>query len=89
MLGVASVISSDNATNFSSRLTQECLQRLGCTPRFSSSGHPECHDKIERFNQSFMRLLHHAIRQNPRQWHRCVPFLTWAMRECSNVTTNA
>jgi hypothetical protein len=88
-LGVASVISCDNATNFSSKLTQECLQRLGCTPRFSSPGHPECQGKIERFNQSFKRLLHHAIRQNPRQWHKCVPFLTWAMRECSNATTNA
>lgn len=88
-LGVASVISCDNATNFSSRLTQEFLQRIGCSPRFSSPGHPECQGKIERFNQSFKRLLHHAIRQQPRQWHKCIPFLTWAMRECSNATTNA
>ena len=42
ILGVASIISSDNATSFSSRLTQECLSRLGSTPRFSSPGHPEC-----------------------------------------------
>lgn len=87
-LGVASVISSDNATNFSSRLTQECLRRFGCSPRFSTPGHPEAQGKIERFNQSYKRLLHHAIKQNPRQWHKCVPFLTWAMRECSNASTN-
>jgi len=87
--GRPKIRNSDNATNFSSRLTQSCLQRLGCTPRFSSPGHPECQGKIERVNQSYKRLLYHAIRQNPRQLHKCVPFLTWAMRECSNATTNA
>jgi len=84
---VALVISSDNASNFSSKLTQEMLARLGCTPRFATVQHPEAQGKIERFNQSYKRLLHHAIRQNPRQWHKCVPFLTWAMRECSNATS--
>jgi hypothetical protein len=32
-------------------------------------------------------MLHHAIRENARQWHKCIPFLTWAMRECSNATS--
>jgi hypothetical protein len=72
-----------------SKLTQEFLCRLGCTPRFSTPGHPECQGKIERFNSSYKRMLHHAIRENARQWHKCIPFLTWAMRECSNASTNA
>ena len=87
--GVASVISCDNATNFVSKLTQEFLTRLGCTPRFSTPGHPECQGKVERFNATFKRMLHHAIHENARQWHKCLPYLTWGMRECSNASTSA
>jgi hypothetical protein len=87
-VGVASVMTSDQGTNFTSRLTKEFLNRMGCSPRFNTPGHPEASGVVERWNQTFKRMLHHAIRENPRQWHKSVPFLTWAMRECSNATTN-
>ena len=38
--GIPKVISSDNASNFASTLTPEFLKVLGCSPRFSTPGHP-------------------------------------------------
>jgi hypothetical protein len=86
-LGVASVISSDCGSNFTSQLTQTFLERKGCTPRFNSPVHPEASGTVERFNQTFKRLLHHAITNHARQWHKCIPFVLWALRESGNETT--
>jgi len=86
--GVSSVVISDNATNFNNALTKEFMNRMGCSPRFSSPNHPECQGICERFNQTFKNMLHHAIREHGSKWHLIVPFLVWAMRESRNETTN-
>ena len=86
-LRVAAVVSSDQGSNFRSQLTRLFLERMGCSPRWSSPAHPEASGKVERFNASFKRMLHHVILDHPSSWHKYVPFLTWAMRECSNATT--
>ena len=85
-LGVAAVISSDQGSNFTSQLTKLFLEKMGCAPRWASPAHPEASGKVERFNASFKRMLHHVILDNPSSWHKYVPFMTWAMRECSNAT---
>src|SRR6218665_2317796 len=32
-------------------------------------------------------MIHHAIIDNPRQWHKIIPFTVWAIREVPNATT--
>ena len=64
-MGVASVISSDNASNFRNDSTQEFEKRLGCSPRFNTSYHPEASD-VTRWNATFKNMLHHVIRENGR-----------------------
>jgi hypothetical protein len=86
-LGVASVISSDCGTNFTSKLTQLFLERMGCSPRFNTPAHPEASGTVERFNQTFKRMLHHVITSHARQWHKYIPFVIWAVRESGNETT--
>jgi len=49
-VGVPKVMVSDWGTNFTSQLTRELLTRLGCSPRFNTSGHPEASGMVERFN---------------------------------------
>jgi hypothetical protein len=88
-VGVASVVTSDRGTNFTSRFTKEFLKRMGCTPRFNTPGHPEARGMVECWNSTFKNMLHHVIQENQRQWHKSIPFRTWAMRECSNTTTGA
>src|SRR5678816_593266 len=66
------IISSDCGTNFTSRLTKEFLQRMGCSPRFNTPGHPEAAGLVERCNQSLKSLsfglpqaLHRGSRRAP------------------------
>ena len=63
-MGVASVISSDNGSNFRHALTQEFERRLGCSPRFNAPYHPEASGVTERWNATFKSMLHHVIREN-------------------------
>ena len=63
------------------------MERLNTSPRFISPYHSAANGLVERFQGSFQRLLHHAMRQHGRGWHKAVPFLVWAMREVPNATT--
>lgn len=85
--GIPDTIVMDNATNFTSCLTKEFLQRMGASPRFCTPGHPESNGLVERWNQTFKNMLHHVIRENRRDWDRHIPFLLWAYREVPNSTT--
>ena len=86
--GWPEIICTDRGTNFCSKLTQEFLTRMGVTPKVNSPMHPEASGVIERFNGSFKQMLHHAIHDYGRQWHKVVPCLVWALREVPNSTTS-
>jgi hypothetical protein len=86
-MGVATVISSDCGSNFTSSLTTFFLECFDCSPRFNTPAHPQASGTVERFNQTFKKMLHHAIATHERQWHKCVPFMLWALRESGNETT--
>jgi len=88
-VGVPKVIVSDCGTNFTSQLTQELLRKLGCAPRFNTPRHPEASGKVERYNQTCKKMLHHVMQQHGRQWHKFVPLMLWALREVPNATTGA
>lgn len=85
--GIPNVIASDNGTNFHSALTQEFERRIGSSPRFSTPSYPQSNGLVERFNQTLKRMLHHVIREEPRNWHTKIPFILWAYREVPNSTT--
>lgn len=68
-------------------LTKAFMKQIGCSPRFSSSNHPECQGMCERYNQTFKNMLHRAERENGSQWHLVVPFLVSALREVKNEVT--
>ena len=52
-----------------------------------SPNHPEASGLVERFNSSFKGLLSHVVRENPKTWHKLVPFVVWSMREVPNAST--
>ena len=83
-MGIPKVIVSNNGTNFTSNLSVEFRNRMGCSPHFSTPGHPEGNSLVERHNAVVKHMLHHVIRQDKRSWHRQLPILLWAMREVSN-----
>ena len=85
---IPKVISSDCGSNFKSSLTQEMLERLGCSPRFSTPGHPEAQGITERCNQSIKGMLFKLVNSNPNGWEKLLPFILWSLREAPNSTTH-
>jgi transposase InsO family protein len=81
------VVSCDNASYFNAALTRECLKRLGVSPRFSTPLHPEGHGLAERYVGSIKQSISKLALEHPRQWHKTLPFVLWAMREVPNSTT--
>ncbi|GFR10712.1 transposon Ty3-I Gag-Pol polyprotein [Trichonephila clavata] len=85
--GIPSIIASDQGTNFKSTLNQEFSKRIGSSPRFSCPGYPASNGLVERRNRVLKDMLHHVIREDPRNWDRQLPFLLFAYREVPNTTT--
>jgi len=85
--GIFKIIVMDNGANFCSSLTKEFLKSLGVSPRFVTPYHAQANGLVERFNSSFKNLLHFAMREFGRKWHKAVPFLIWVLRESPNATT--
>ena len=85
---IPKVISSDCGTNFTSKLTQEFLKHLGCSPRFNTPGHPEASGLVERCNQSLKTMIYKLAQSDPRGWFRLLPFVLWSLREKPSSTTH-
>jgi len=86
---IPKVISSDcGSSNFTSKLTQEFLKRLGGSPRFNTPGHPEASGLIERCNQSLKAMVYKLAQSDPRGWFRLLPFVFWCLRERPSGTTH-
>src|SRR2546428_13294602 len=82
------IISSDCGTNFTSRLTKEFLQRMGCSPRFNTPGHPEAAGLVERCNQSLKTMIFKLAQSDLRGWHQLLPFVLWSLRVKPSGTTH-
>jgi hypothetical protein len=85
--GVASAISTDNAHNLTSKLQQEFYHRLGCSPRFNSPYHPESTGLVERMIGTVKLSIAKMAADHPKQWHKYLGFVLWALREVPNETT--
>jgi len=84
--GVPTVVSSDNATNFTSKLNQEFLNRLGCSPRFNTPGHPQSSGLVERMVGILKAMINKVAHDHPKQWHKYLGYILWALREVPNET---
>jgi transposase InsO family protein len=85
--GIPMAISSDNATNFTSKLNRELLKRVGCSPRFNTPGHPQSSGLVERMVGTIKNMIHKVAYDHPKRWHQYLDFILWALREVPNETT--
>ena len=85
--GIPMVISSDNGTNFTSKLNRELLKRVGCSPRFNTPGHPQSSGLVERMVGTIKNMIHKVAYDHPKRWHQYLDFILWALREAPNETT--
>jgi len=86
LVGVSTVITSDQGSYFVSKLSRKFMELFGCSPRWSTVLHPEGNSLVERLNQSLKHMLKHICQDNPKQWHRLLPLALWCLRESKNTT---
>ena len=86
---IPEVISYDSASNVTSKLTQEFLRDLGCSPRFDTPAHPQACGLVERLVGSVKSAISKIAADHPKQWHTHLACVLWALREAPNSTTNA
>jgi transposase InsO family protein len=86
--GFPKTIRSDNGSNFNSKLTQEFLRRMGCSPRFGPVAHPESQGLVERCNATLKTMIHKLAEDNPKGWHKLLPYVLWSLRERPSATTH-
>ena len=65
--GVPVSIWSDNASNFTGKLTREFLLKLGCQPRFSTPSHPQAAGLCERWVGTLKSMVSKVAQDHPRQ----------------------
>ena len=85
---VPKTIATDCGSNFKSKLTQEFLKRLGCCPRFTTPGHPQGNGLAERTNGSIKTMLYKLAQDDPKGWHKLLPYVLWGLRERPSATTH-
>jgi len=85
--GIPTTISSDNATDFTSKLNREFLKRLGCSLRFNTPGHPESSGLVERMVGTLKNMINKVAHDHPKQWHKYLGYLCWALREIPSQGT--
>ena len=86
LVGISTVITSDQGSCFTAQLTQEFMKLFGCSPRWSTPLHPEGNSLAERLNQNLKKLLHHVVRKYPKKWWKMLPHVLWCIRESKNET---
>ena len=86
--GFPKKIRSDNGSNFNSKLTQEFLHRMGCSPCFGPVARPESQGLVERCNATLKTMIYKLAEENPRGWHKLLPYVLWSLRERPSATTH-
>uniref|UniRef100_A0A1S4M1F1 RNA-directed DNA polymerase n=1 Tax=Ixodes scapularis TaxID=6945 RepID=A0A1S4M1F1_IXOSC len=69
-MGVPETVCSDQGSNFTAQLTGILLEKMGATPRFSTSDHPQSNGLVERWNGTFKKMLHHVVHEKGREWDK-------------------
>jgi len=84
--GFPTRVASDNAGNFTAKLTREFLKRVGCLPIWCTPRHPEA-NSVKRTIGTIKAMISKVAEQHPRTWHRYIGLILFALREYVNETT--
>lgn len=86
-MGLPEEIHSDNGSQFTSDMMKEFHKLLAIKGVYSSPYHAQSNGVVERFHGTLKPMIRKVIQSQPRQWHRYVPALLFAVREMANAST--
>ena len=80
-------ILSDQGTQFTSDMMKAFHRLLAVKGVHSSVYHAQSNGVVERFHGTLKPMLKKLMQSQPRLWHRYLPALLFACRECPNAST--
>lgn len=80
-VGITREVQSDQGSNFTSKVFEEDIFRLGVEQILSTSYHPQSQGVLERFHQMLKSTLRAYCEQYSQDWDEGRPFLLFALRE--------
>ena len=80
-------ILSDRGTQFTSHLMAELHKLLGVKPIFTTPFHPSGNGRVERLHGSLKSGLRKLCSDKPKEWHRYLSLILFALREIPNDRT--
>ena len=86
-LGFPREILSDKGTQFTSELMEQFQKLCGCKGISTSPYHPQANGNVERFHSTLKQMLKKVVQDQPKQWHRFLPALLFAVREIPSEST--
>ena len=86
-MGFPEEIQSDNGSQFTSEMMKEFQKLLSIKGVYISPYHSQANGVVERFHGTIKPMLRKIIAAQPRQWHRYLPALLFAVRELPNAST--
>ena len=86
-LGFPKEILSDKGTQFTSALMEQFQELCGCKGISTSPYHPQANGNVERFHSTLKQMLRKVVQDQPKQWHRFLPALLFAVREIPSEST--
>lgn len=79
--GLPKTIQSDQGSNFTSKLFNQVLKKLGIQHATSTAYHPQSQGALERYHQTLKTMLRTYCFENTEDWDRGIPFALFATRE--------
>lgn len=86
IFGHPKVILSDNAANLTSEVMKQIYHLYGIRLKNSPVYHPNANSVIERSHATMKGILRKLVNEQPRQWHRYIAPLLFAMRTTQNYS---
>ncbi|XP_076035252.1 uncharacterized protein LOC143021537 [Oratosquilla oratoria] len=80
-VGLPTVVQSDQGSNFTSRLFNLVMQSLGVRQSRSSAYHPQSQGVVERFHQTFKRMLRTYYLEFEKDWDEGLHLLLFTVRD--------
>ena len=73
VFGAPAKLLSDRGANFTSRLVEELCSMFGIQKCCTTSYHAQCNGQVERFHQTFFRMLGKLTKDKKAQWEKHLP----------------
>ena len=90
--GVSQFVSMDNAAYNTSKLTKLLMEKMGCSPIFTTPGHSAGNFLAKRTLGTIKELIHKMVYEHKKSWWKSQDYVLWAMREiphrCLNIYWN-